>query len=272
MFGENRVTTPHAFDDQAGDSLRVTSIFPTLQGEGPFAGRPCVFVRLTGCNLQCSFCDTYFDKGDDLTFDCIHTQIKIAVATMRTQPFVAGSVLVVITGGEPFLQKQLPAFLYFLHALGYSTQIETNGNFWLDVPASTHIVCSPKINEKTGLYIRLHERIYAKADTMKFVISATMPGYRDVPDWAITWANERRGSLRTRRIYVSPMNCYASLPIKRADDGTLEGRSTDERISFWTPNLLDLESNQRNHEHAARIAIRRNVLLTLQIHLYASLP
>jgi organic radical activating enzyme len=283
MFGHNKITTRHAFENYPKEVLKVTSLFPTIQGEGPFAGQRAVFVRLSKCNLACSFCDTHFDTGDDLSFETIRTKIqestakadtlKLGMSAVAHRMRARGSALVVITGGEPFIQPNLSDFLYSLHAWGYEAQVESNGNFWLDIPPRTHLVISPKINERTGQHIKLSQHALARADTLKFVISATEPGYQDVPDWAIDWLNEGVGMFRTRRVYVSPMNCYLKQPIKLGPDGSLEGRSeTDERISFWTPGLLDPVANQRNHEHAANIAMMRNVLLTLQLHLYASMP
>ena len=78
MFGKNEIVGKKYFDD-AGDKLFVTSIFYTLQGEGPYRGEPAVFVRLAKCNLACTFCDTYFDGGDWLTFEQLDQRIETAV-------------------------------------------------------------------------------------------------------------------------------------------------------------------------------------------------
>src|SRR5574344_1593020 len=75
MFGTNEVVGKRFFKDAAPDQLFVTSIFYTLQGEGPFAGKPAVFVRLSKCQLSCSFCDTFFDDGEWLTFKELETRI-----------------------------------------------------------------------------------------------------------------------------------------------------------------------------------------------------
>ena len=75
--------------------LKVNEIFYSIQGESSYAGRPCVFVRLTGCNLRCSYCDTTYayEEGEDQTIE----EILQAVATYRCR-------LVEVTGGEPLLQ------------------------------------------------------------------------------------------------------------------------------------------------------------------------
>lgn len=272
MFGKNRIVTPKDFADRQ-DTLDVTSIFYTLQGEGPFAGHPAVFVRLAKCNLKCSFCDTYFDAGDTLTLAdiimrtgkaegkfCVENGIDIIG---RYKP------LVVLTGGEPTMQPALPQMLEWFHMWDYETQIESNGIFWCDTPEETHVVVSPKCND-VGKWIKLNERfLQKKVDTLKFVVSADPASpYHDVPEFALKWRDTFK-----RDVYVSPMNVYREQPVKLGEDGTLEGRSeSDERISFWTPGLLDLQQNQANHEHAAFLAMKHGIYLTLQAHLYASLP
>ena len=79
MFGKNEIVGQKYFKDAAEDQLFVTSIFYTLQGEGPYRGEPAVFVRLAKCNLACSFCDTYFDGGDWLSFNQLTDRIFRAV-------------------------------------------------------------------------------------------------------------------------------------------------------------------------------------------------
>ena len=95
--------------------MRVNEIFYTLQGEGRNTGRAAVFVRLSGCNLQCPFCDTHHQAYTEMSEESIAAAVGAYPAR-----------LVVITGGEPALQ--LTATLVArLHALGKSVAIETNG-------------------------------------------------------------------------------------------------------------------------------------------------
>ncbi len=80
-------------------ALRVSEIFYSIQGESSFAGRPCVFVRLSGCNLRCAWCDTtYAYSGGEL--------LDLAAVEDRVRAFGCG--LVEITGGEPLLQDETP--------------------------------------------------------------------------------------------------------------------------------------------------------------------
>ena len=100
------------------DQLRVTEIFHSLQGETSRTGLPTVFVRLTGCPLRCSYCDTAyaFSGGEALGFEVIFA----AVAAWQT-PYVT------VTGGEPLAQKACLALLRELCERGYSVSLETSG-------------------------------------------------------------------------------------------------------------------------------------------------
>lgn len=184
MFGENPIRPPEKGD---GRSLKVVSIFPTLQGEGPFAGHPAVFVRLGGCNLACDFCDTEFESFADLPLADILTEVeKMGGKTHR---------LVVITGGEPFRQP-IGLLCEELLVNGYQIQIETNGTLWRDIPEDVHIICSPKISG--GTYHTIRPDLLARTDALKFIISATHPEYRDVGDVG-------QDKFRTP-VYVQPMD------------------------------------------------------------------
>ncbi|HVI73867.1 MAG TPA: radical SAM protein [Anaeromyxobacteraceae bacterium] len=98
--------------------MRVTEIFFSIQGEGTRAGRPCVFVRFTGCDLRCGYCDTAyaFHGGRDLT----RAEILAEVARHRCK-------LVLLTGGEPLLQRELPELAQDLLSRGYEVTVETHG-------------------------------------------------------------------------------------------------------------------------------------------------
>jgi len=99
--------------------LTVNEIFYSIQGESSFAGLPCVFIRLTGCNLRCSYCDTqyaYYD-GEEL-------EIQAILDRMLTYP----CRLVEVTGGEPLLQAETPNLIYHLLEQGFAVLLETNGS------------------------------------------------------------------------------------------------------------------------------------------------
>jgi 7-carboxy-7-deazaguanine synthase len=99
--------------------MKIAEIFKSLQGEGPNQGRPCLFIRLAGCNLRCRWCDTPSSQsgGSEMSLDTISEQI------WRTNP-----PYICITGGEPLLQaEELESLLVSLHKRGTLVDIETNG-------------------------------------------------------------------------------------------------------------------------------------------------
>jgi 7-carboxy-7-deazaguanine synthase len=220
-------------------------------------------------------CDTWFDSGDTLTFEEILTKIHDAVDRevernqIRREAFM-DRLLIVITGGEPMLQKNLTSFLEFLHDQGFRTQIESNGDFLRPLPESTTLVVSPKANLNTHRYGELRPDVFARANVLKFVVSADPENiHHDVPEYV----HEFRKQKGPRSVFVSPMNVYNQEPTKVGNNATMEMRSeVDERISFWTEGLLNQTENRKNHEYAALMAMRHGLALNLQVHLYASLP
>lgn len=150
----------------SGDTLSVHSIFDTIQGEGPFCGRPAVFIRLAGCNLQCPLCDTDYTSGVEEW-----NTIDLAV---RASSFGRG--LIVLTGGEPFRQP-IHRLVSELIERGHFVQIETNGtlrpsqnlmehyNTRVEEQKGCYIVCSPKAG-------RVHSDYHKYACAFKYVLHA----------------------------------------------------------------------------------------------------
>jgi 7-carboxy-7-deazaguanine synthase len=103
--------------------VRVTEIFFSIQGESTHAGKPCVFVRFTGCDLRCGYCDTEyaFYGGVTMTREQIHAEIAKHPAKF-----------VCLTGGEPVLQRELPELARELLDRGYEVSLETHGQRPLD--------------------------------------------------------------------------------------------------------------------------------------------
>ena len=115
--------TAAPYKQPVSDKLRVHEIYLSLQGESTFAGLPCVFVRLTGCDLRCSYCDTAyaFTGGEAISIESILDQVD-ALAEGYPEP-----PLVELTGGEPLLQKATPALLAALCDRGFTVLLETSG-------------------------------------------------------------------------------------------------------------------------------------------------
>lgn len=200
---------PQRVDRDPDGTVNVHSIFRTIQGEGPFAGRAALFMRLHGCNLQCPGCDTeYTRKSYREAPDYLHELIK----TFYEWP----SGLVVITGGEPFRQNITPLVTYLIEQ-GYEVQIETNGVLYPgdDFPwAAATVVCSPK----TG---KIHPRTAHKVTAYKYVLShdGVMPD--GLPERAL--GHPLRGHSHVARppadwhgpVYVQPMDSKDEIENRR---------------------------------------------------------
>lgn len=175
--------------EQDDGGLDVHSIFPTIQGEGPYVGQPAVFIRLAGCNLQCPLCDTEYTAGRiRLSVPVIYDAVQEHVRSFRP--------LIVITGGEPYRQRNLDALVQYLLNREYRVQIETNGSVYRSLSYSSEdltIVCSPK----TG---KLAPKLWPLVDYYKYIIRA---GDVDVYDGLPIHALDHTASPRVARPWVT---------------------------------------------------------------------
>ncbi|OYW95261.1 MAG: 7-carboxy-7-deazaguanine synthase QueE [Alishewanella sp. 32-51-5] len=141
---------------------QVNEVFQTIQGEGRYTGTPAIFVRLQGCPVGCSWCDTKHTwtldpelaitpdqllakRGDSPSWTGLTPAALLAL--FQQQGYQARHV--VITGGEPCMVDLTP-LCQALHAAGYSTQIETSGTFEIKAPLATWVTVSPKLNMPGG--------------------------------------------------------------------------------------------------------------------------
>ena len=147
--------------------MYLIEIYKSVQGESSFAGRPCIFVRLAGCNLRCSWCDSEytFKGGYKLSEDEVVTEIE-KLAPVR---------LIEFTGGEPLLQeRELIPLMQRLLASGYELMIETSGERPLDrVPAAVHKIVDVKCpgSGEGGSFRLSNLEFLTKGDEVKFVIT-----------------------------------------------------------------------------------------------------
>ena len=120
--------------------MKVNEIFSSFQGEGPYAGLPATFLRLSGCNLNCDFCDTDFDDYKELSVELVKESILQHCKNNNTP-------LLVITGGEPLLQyEELKKLIEELDYSNLTIQIETNGSIRRIPISPVSYVISPKKN------------------------------------------------------------------------------------------------------------------------------
>jgi len=176
--------------------MQVTEIYRSLQGESTYAGLPCVFVRLTGCNLRCSWCDSEytFQGGRKMTAEEILEEVQ------RLSP---NGGLVEITGGEPMLQeRELLLLMRQLLATGYRVLLETSGERPLErVPAEiikiVDVKC-PNSGEADTFHIENLETLN-RGDEVKFVLSGR-PDY----EFAREFTRRHRLAERVHAVLFSP--------------------------------------------------------------------
>lgn len=145
--------------------MRISEVFHSIQGEGQFAGTPSAFVRTTGCNLRCWFCDTEYTswepEGDQRDWRSVFQQ---------TRGFECEHV--VVTGGEPLLQPDVVPLTLALKEAGHYVTIETAGTVYRPVHADL-ISLSPKLSNSTprsGRWVQRHERDRDKQQVVQRLI------------------------------------------------------------------------------------------------------
>ena len=146
-------------------ALKVNEIFHSIQGESTYAGQPCVFIRLTGCNLRCSYCDTTYayEEGSFLEAEEIVEKVK-----------GFGCSLVEVTGGEPLIQNETPELIRTLLDLDYSVLLETNGSKDIGMADKrcvkiVDIKCPSSGEEKSNDFENLNR--LDKGDELKLIIA-----------------------------------------------------------------------------------------------------
>lgn len=175
--------------------LTINEIFHSIQGESTHAGRPCVFVRLTACDLRCSWCDTpyAFTEGRKMAVDDVVARVE-----------AMGGRLVEITGGEPLLQKAVYPLMETLLARGYEVLLETGGHVPLDqVPPAVKMIVDVKC-PGSGEADRNHWDNLAlvdRNDEVKFVITD-----RADYEYARGVVMERGITERVNAVHFSPVH------------------------------------------------------------------
>ena len=165
--------------------LKLNEIFFSIQGESTQAGRPCIFVRLTGCKLRCTYCDTqyaYFE-GQDTSIDEIMTRIKAYPCK-----------LVEVTGGEPLEQKETPTLLQRLLDEGFEVMLETDGvedisrvppgvRIIMDVKTPGSKMANPK-SAKNVPHLRAGDEVkFVLADEKDYLFAKDFLAQHPIPDY-----------------------------------------------------------------------------------------
>lgn len=247
MKGTNPIEAPTHRDDGA---LDVHSMFVTLQGEGPLAGVPALFIRLAGCNLRCAFCDTDFTST--------RTTYELRDLVYRAQLMMRGKSirLIVLTGGEPLRQNVAPFIIAVDHLMpDVHVQIETAGSVWPVgltavfnmMPGRASLVCSPKLP-------RVHPKVRDYCLHWKYIVRADSADVNGLPTLLPTQPNDHA---RAGKRYV-----YG------------RGLHSDEGETIWLQPCDDDDPDtaRANLDYAVRLCMEYGHRLCIQQHKVIGLP
>ncbi|GAB4232162.1 MAG: radical SAM protein [Deltaproteobacteria bacterium] len=168
--------------------LKVSEIFASIQGETSFSGYPFAFVRLTGCNLRCRYCDTTYayESGEEFPLEEVVSRVT-----------AFGLTRACVTGGEPLLQEEAPALVSALLVRGQEVLVETNGTVPLNGldPRAIKIMdvkCPSSGEDRKMLWDNF--RYLSERDEVKFVVSCA-DDYRYAKEVAARYRREKKWSI-----------------------------------------------------------------------------
>lgn len=248
MFGQNPIRS----QEQDPTRLAFQEMFYTLQGEGPHAGRPALFIRLAGCNLACHFCDTEFESGiDDLR------DVAVLAEEIRQRFTDQQREFVVLTGGEP-MRQNFTGLLARLFADGTKlVQIETAGTLWVQgleryiQHGLVELVCSPKTPR-----VNLNVAVYCKH--WKYIVRAGEDSPADgLPKRGTQLANHEKAQVLYRPRVKDGM-----------DETPWELDPKREEVTIWLSpcDEYDPAKNRANMLAARDLCLKWGYRLSLQMH------
>jgi len=217
------------------ESIEIHSVFHTLQGEGPFTGRPAVFIRLYGCNLQCPLCDTDYTSLREILSPA-------EIVARVSQQAGDNTSLVVISGGEP-LRQPIAALIRELLGNGYQVQVETNGTAFqpdIDYRLIT-VVCSPK----TG---SINKELKPWIDAYKYVAGIEELGSDGLPNKALE--HQARP--------------FLARPSKEVNPETIFLQAADYQNGSSTRDAL--RANEKALEQVVNSCLKHGYRICLQTH------
>jgi 7-carboxy-7-deazaguanine synthase len=217
--------------------LYLIEIYKSVQGESSHAGRPCIFVRLAGCNLRCSWCDSEytFTRGYKLSEDEVVAEIA-KLAPIK---------LIEFTGGEPLLQeRELIPLMERLLAQGYELMIETSGERPIDkVPQAVYKIVDVKCpaSGESGRFRMTNLASLTERDELKFVIT-NRDDYEFARDFIRTNALETRGP----QILLSPAFSKTPSPERSTTNCLLDPR---ELVEWMLADGLNARLSLQIHKY-----------------------
>lgn len=210
-------------------SLDICEIFYSLQGESTRAGLACVFVRLSGCNLSCSWCDTIYagEKSASMTIDQIVDRVSAFECHM-----------VEITGGEPLIQPRTPALISALIYKGFQVLLETNGSISIASvdPACMRIMdVKCPLSGEVGSFLLDNFNHMTDRDEIKFVV-----GSRQDYEYAASVIQTHLGKHPKEKIHICPVFGHIALADLAAwilNDRLRARLSLQQHKIIWDPDL-----------------------------------
>ena len=223
----------------------ITEIFRSIQGEGTRAGLPCIFIRLTGCNLRCTWCDTAyaFHGGTKMSVEEVLARVEeLSMAPAQAQPGDGKNpqklLLVELTGGEPLLQPEAIPLSQKLMELGYRVMVETSGERPVDVLPRDVIkivdVKCPDSGEPNTFKMENLQALDDK-DEIKFVIS-TRRDYEFARDFTLHHDLPRR----VHQVIFSPVHADPA--------GTWPGLNAQELVEWILQDGLPVRLGLQIHK------------------------
>ncbi|MFC4544464.1 7-carboxy-7-deazaguanine synthase QueE [Halosolutus amylolyticus] len=237
--------------DDATDALPINELFYSLQGEGRLAGVPSVFVRTSGCNLRCWFCDSYHTSWEPT-----HAWLDVDDIVAEVESYDAADH-VVLTGGEPMIHDASVALLEALDDRGYHTTVETNGTIVRDAPIDLASV-SPKLASSTptpdrapdgadaGPWAERHERDRIDLDALA--------GLVDAYEFQLKFVVSDADDMPEIREVLADLRDAAAVPIRDDDVLLMPEGATRERLAETRTRVADLAM-----EHGFRYTPRLHV-------------
>ena len=214
--------------------MHLIELYKSVQGESSFAGVPCIFVRLAGCNLRCAWCDSEYTFTGGKPFT--NEQILADIETLSP------CKLVEFTGGEPMLQaRDLLPLMQTLLDRGFTLMIETSGERPLaDVPKAVHKIVDvkcPGAGPAFGSFRIENLDALTRNDEVKFVLS-----HREDYEFARDFIRTHDLAGKAGHILLSPAFNKAPSPLRTVDNATLDPRQlVDWMLADGLPARLSLQ-------------------------------
>jgi 7-carboxy-7-deazaguanine synthase len=209
--------------------MKISEIFYSIQGEGIFNGVPSAFVRTTGCNLRCVFCDS---PQTSWVPEGINFSIEDIVA--KTNPFETNHV--VITGGEPFLQPELVELCSKYKELGYHVTVETAGTLFQNVQCDL-LSISPKLSNSTpqlrenGKYKLRHDEIRLQPDIVRKLM--------DMAEYQLKFVIDSPADTKEVHDFLKSLGKFEKSKVLLMPQGIT--REDLEKKSHWLVDLCKVE-------------------------------